>query len=141
MQTPQVLILVACIVGMDLFVVPLIIGAFVRAAWTPMVERYPAVEPAPDAVRRGFQSFNSGSLNFGGCIHVAVDHAYQHLRPAWLARRLGAGAASIPWDRIAIARSGARKSRARIDGTSIELTGPRWCMELASGPDTRPGNP
>src|SRR5262245_44248705 len=131
MHTSQVLILVACIAGFDLLIVPMLIGAVVRSAWMPMADRYPAVEPALDAVRREFQSFNSGPLNLGGCVHVAVDDAYLHLRPAWVARRLGVAGASVPWGQITLKRVGTRNARVRIESVGIELAGPRWCLELA----------
>lgn len=131
MPTSQVLILVVCIVGMDLFIVPLIISAVIRGGWTPLVERYPAAQPASNAVRRDFQSFKSGYLNLGGCINVAADDAYLHLQPAWIARLMGARAASIPWDKVTLIRRKRKSALARIADTGIDLTGPRWCLELA----------
>ncbi len=135
MHTPQVFILVACIVGFDLLIIPVLIGAVVRSNWNPLADRFPAIDPALDAVRRNFQSFSSGSLSLGGCIHVAVDDRCLHLQPAWLARRLGVAAASIPWDNITIRRLGSRSAKVRIESTQVELTGPRWCLELAVKPD------
>ena len=95
--------------------------------WRPMLVDYPAVEPAPDAVRRNFQSFGIGIVNMGLSIHVAVDETYLHLTPFRLWRLLGASPASIPWSVMEPVGSSGRV--VRFDGRRMD--GPKWCMELA----------
>ena len=106
-----VLVLVTVIVAVDLMVVVLLLRTLLRFTWNALAMAHPEVEPAPDAVRRNFQSFRVGALNLGGCVHVAVDDAYLHLRPAAILRRLGARSISVPWDAVeALAEEGAARA-------------------------------
>jgi hypothetical protein len=113
-------------------VMGIIVPALVRGSWGTLERRFPPRAPAPDAVRREFQSFSFGMLNLGSSVHVAVDGECLHLFPAWLARRLGCGPMSVPWEAIRPLGPGAfRTSKAMIGATRV--TGPAWCLELAVG--------
>jgi len=100
-------------------------GAF-RLLWSPALAAYPPREPAPDAVRRRFQSFGLGLVNMGLSIHVAADDGYLHLTPLLPWRMLGARGASIPWS----AMKPVGKRVVRLDGHRLD--GPSWCLDLAS---------
>ena len=96
--------------------------------WRPMLRPFPPQEPAPDAVRRRFQSFGIGIVNMGCSIHVAVDDDYLHLVPLAIWQALGARPASIPWS----AMEPVGKSGRVVRVAGHRLDGPKWCMELAS---------
>lgn len=136
----QLSLLIAMLVGVELFVVAAIVYASVNAYWTPLAERFPPREIAPGAVRRNFQSFGATILNLGWCIHVAADEECMHLRPALFARMIGVRPASIPWTEITPlatqkpwwAGGSGRLGRAIIAGHTIEM--PRWCIDLAEPP-------
>lgn len=131
MNSTQVIILIAVIVGTDMMIVPLLLRAMVDSNWNAIAERHPPVEPLPDAVRRNFQSFSVGSLNLGGCIHVAADENHLHLYPSWFARRMCARPMSIPWDAMQEIAGRGRGKSVRLLNPSITMRGPRWCLELA----------
>ena len=125
-------------VAVTLLIIVCIPGAFGIAAlcmtmmWNPIMRAWPPCEPAPDAVRRNFQSFSLGLLNLGLSIHVAADDEHLHLTPARLIRWMGAIPASIPWN--------AMQPMAGRKGTAVKLgphtmIGPRWCMELVAPAD------
>ncbi len=115
-----------------LVIMPLLVGAFVDGNWNPIAEKYPPVPCKADAVQRRFQSFAVGSLSLGFCIHVAADEACLHLYPCWFARRVRARPASIPWNKIELSRALGKYATARLtELPSINLRGPRWCLELA----------
>jgi len=116
----------------DLLLAWLLLWAILRAGWRPLTIRYPATEPAPDAVRRNFQSFRLGIINLGFCIHVAVDEHYLHLSPARILRWCGTGATSIPWSAIEPGGPvmGGKWMKSSIDGRT--LLGPTWCLSLAN---------
>jgi len=98
--------------------------------WNPSLKSYPPVEPAPDAVRKNYQSLSLGLINMGLSIHIAVDDQYLHLTPVKLLRACHAASASIPWD--ALEPMGGRKSTVvKLNGIHT-ITGPRWCMELVA---------
>ena len=104
-----------------------IIGTALRGLWNPVSSKYPGREPAPDAVRRSFQSFSYGMLNLGFSIHVAADDEYLHLTPLKFFLWFGAVPASIPWSVMQPIAGSSRK--VRLDGQTLQ--GPKWCMELA----------
>jgi hypothetical protein len=105
-------------------------GAF-HTLWRPMLTPFPAVEPAPDAVRRRFQSFGIGIVNMGLSIHVAADETYLHMTPLKIWQKLGANPVSIPWS--AMTPIGHRGRVVRVNGHRLD--GPKWCMELAGSPE------
>lgn len=131
MGTSSVLVLVACIVGTDALIIPLVVGAVVDANWNPLAEKFPPMAPAPNVVSRSFQSFKVGVLNLGGCIHAAVDDSYLHLSPSWLARRMRAKAMSIPWSAMTAIEGRGRGRAVNIRDLGVTIRGPRWCLELA----------
>lgn len=108
-----------------------VVWAIVKIGWSPWQNRYPAREPSPDAVRRNFQSFRFGLMNFGYAVHVAADEDYLHLRPIVLLRWVGAGPISIPWSSI---QSTGKKILGRWMSVKVDsktVVGPVWCLELA----------
>ena len=107
-------------------------AACMHFTWNSTMRTWPPRDPAPDAIRRNFQSFSLGLINLGWSVHVAADKEFLHLRPATLVRWLGAASASIPWQ--AMQPLGGRR------GTAVRLghhtmIAPRWCVELVS-PET-----
>ena len=106
------------------------LGALIMCGtWNPVMRQWPPLDPAPDAVRRNFQSFSLGLVNLGLSVHVAADDHFLHLRPASLIRLMGAVSTSIPWS--------AMEPMAGRRGTAVKLgvhtfIGPRWCMELVA---------
>lgn len=126
---------IALIVVLFMAVDLVVLGAIFSmcgAALRPLAEAFPPVEPAPDAVARRFQSFKFDMLNFGGCVHVAADERYLHLRPAWLARRFAFRDMSIPWAEIKPVRAKPKWVEANVRGVTVR--GPAWCMNLAAPP-------
>ncbi|MHC4108209.1 MAG: hypothetical protein ACYSTY_09025 [Planctomycetota bacterium] len=108
--------------------VVLLIAVVFHLLWRPMLAPFPPQEPAPDAVRRYFQSFGIGIVNMSLSVHVAVDEDYLHLIPLAIWRALGARPASIPWSAMEpIGKSG---RVVRVAGHRLD--GPKWCLELAS---------
>jgi hypothetical protein len=121
------------------FVFGVVVPTMMRHSWGRWHAPFPPVEPAPGAVRRRFQSFSVGMVNLGCGVHVAVDDAYLHLTPGFLAAPFGARPVSIPWDQVEVKGSfPIRQRRARIAG--VPVVGPAWCLDLAGRPD-RGGEP
>lgn len=125
------------IVGFEALVLFCLIPLIVRSTWGDIAGKHPPDEPAPDAIRRGFQSFSCGLLNMGWCVHVATDENYLHLRPALLMRIFGTKPTSIPWEAIDRVEGKGRYRTAHLGMTSFR--GPAWCLELAgAGPKQAP---
>lgn len=102
-----------------------------------LVRAFPPQEPAADAVRRRFQSFQIGLVGCTWSIHVAADDRFLHLRPARIVRWFGVRPLSIPWDEIKVRGKGFFGFvRTTVRGVKIE--GPAWCMGLASGGTNSP---
>ena len=128
-MTPFVIAILAGFLVMDAVIVALILRA-TAFSWNGLAGAHPAVDPAPDAIRRGFQSFSIGAINLGFCVHVLVDEERLHLRPAWILRVMGGREVSVPWESVDLAGNAPFGRRfARIGGKT--LTGPRWCLDLA----------
>ena len=106
-----------------------VVRAMCRRTFGPLAAAFPPREPAPDAVRRSFQSFSVGLINGGWSYHAAADEHHLHLRPTALVRWFGAAAMSIPWGEIRLEPGRGWVRRARVRG--IKIVGPRWCMDLA----------
>lgn len=128
MSAWQIFLLVAVVISIDLAIVGTVL-TMCAAALRPLHTAFPPVEPAPDAVRRRFQSFGFDMMNFGGCVHVAVDERHLHLRPALLARWFGLRDMSVPWGSIALEKVKGKSAVARVGKT--RLRGPAWCLTLA----------
>lgn len=129
-------LLVCSLVMVDLIVVAALLRSL-SYTWNRMARDHPPVEPAPDAVRKNFQSVKLGIYNLGLCVHVAVDDAYLHLLPARALRWGGSRAASVPWEAITPVGDRAFNAFAvKIAGQS--LTGPRWALGLAQPPNNDP---
>lgn len=123
-------IAIGVVVLADLILMPIIIGAAIKNSIGAIATRFPAVEPARDAVMKEFQSFRFGMVNLGKCIHVAVDERHLHLLPAKFARLFGAKAASVPWEEVWVERKVyGTFMRARIAGQQV--LGPEWCLKIA----------
>lgn len=128
MTAGQIILLVGAIVVGDVILVGVVIYG-VSAGLRSFSARWPAREPGAGAVRREFQSFKIGIVGLGWSVHVAVDEDHLHLSPAWLARRVGMRAMSIPWEAVTPGRSLLGGREVEVDGMVIR--GPRWCLELA----------
>lgn len=133
-QVHGAVMLVVLIVGplvLTLSLLRLIIGRqFARFA-----RRYPPRVALAGAVRREFQSISINTTNLGGCVHLEVDEQCLHIRPAAMARWIGAGALSLPWD--AMRPTGVRRlgwSAALVEGVGV-VRGPRWALDLARTED------
>jgi hypothetical protein len=124
---------IAVFMFMDLIVATTLIRSLL-APLRELAGEFPARPMASDVVRRNFQSFKVGMLNAGWGFHVAVDDECLHLLPAWMERVFGVSPLSIPWDRVRVVTRRARTVRVMIQGSRerVELTGPAWCLELAS---------
>jgi hypothetical protein len=123
------------IVLFDLAFTAFLFWAIIAVAWKPWMRAYPPQEPAPDSVRREFQSYRFGVLNFGYCIHTEADESYLHLTPAAFLRFFGAGPISIPWTSVRLLHQSRRGrwATARIDGKTV--MGPAWSLTLAEPDD------
>lgn len=124
-------IIVAIVLIVDALIVFVAVPRVVASAWAP-IAKYAPVEPAPDAVRRNFQSFKLGLLNMGWSVHVAVDEEHLHLFPALVMRLWGMNAASVPWGEIRDRGPALFRQRKVRIGTA-EVVGPAWCLGLAAG--------
>ena len=125
----QIAMLVAVILVVDLAVIGAVFS-MCGASLKPLVDAFPPVTPAVDAVRRKRQSFRFDSVKFGGCIHVAADAHDLHLQPVWLARRFGMKDISVPWSAFGPVRVNGKWAEAQL--RSVSVRGPAWCMSLAS---------
>ena len=130
-MTPgQIAIVVALFIVLDVVVIGGIAFGMVHFLWRPLLERFPPIEPAEDAVRRPYQSFNINLLNLGWSVHVTADEAALHLEPVRPLRAIGFRPLSIPWDDIEYVRPrGARGAEVRVGRETIR--GPSWCLDLA----------
>lgn len=122
----------AVVVAGELLVVFFMLRAGVGKPFAALSERYPEIEPAPDAIERRFQSFRFGLVNAGMSVHVAVDAAYLHLRPVRLLRWMGARAVSVPWEAVKTTPGRGSWRKARIG--SFRFLGPAWALDLALAP-------
>jgi hypothetical protein len=97
----------------------------------------------PGAVSQTWQSFAFGPLaRLNNCLTIVADERHLHMRPFALMRWLGAGWISLPLDRMRDIESAFMgQMSAELDGRVI--TGPRWCLSLASGSaePAKPDNP
>jgi len=132
MSAWMVTAIVIGVVLLDVLVVAALLRGMSHSTIGGLAKEFPAVEPAPDAVRRSFQSFKFGMYNAGWSVHVAVDERYLHLMPAALFRWCGAKNASIPWEAITLEKRGKMSTRVKIG--KMTIWGPTWCLELAQPP-------
>lgn len=107
----------------------ILIKVIVGSTWNKIAMAHPGVEPAPDAVRRNFQSFKMNLLNLGFSVHVAVDEHYLHLFPTLFLRWFGALPASVPWEAIEAPAKSIGSYKVKIEGVTV--WGPAWCLKLA----------
>jgi hypothetical protein len=124
----QIALLVGFILAIDLAILGAVFSAC-ASTLKPLRDAFPPVEPAPDAVRKRFQSFGFNLVNLGGCVHVAADDLWLHLRPARVARWVGMRDMSIPWAAITLERVRGKWAVAKVGGVSVR--GPAWCLALA----------
>jgi hypothetical protein len=104
--------------------------------WRELSRRFPPFDPTPGAVHKRRQSFRVNLMNMSKCVHVAVDEAALHLRPARFARWFGARDCSVPWEQVRIKKIGRWWGVAEVG--NVTLSGPAWCLKLAPGPDEPP---
>jgi hypothetical protein len=127
---PPVVWIVSALVAIEFVVVVLVCRALVGSTFGELARAHPPVTPGPNVETRGFQSLSFGIVNLGWCVHVDADERWVHLRPAWIARRMGMSAVSLPRDQIVVEKT--RWSKAFVKVGTLSLTGPKWC--LAPGP-------
>lgn len=128
----QMWIVAAIVVGK--WVLPIVVlPVIVRLLWTPIVRHFPAQPIGEGAVSRSFQSVAFGLVNrWNHCLTITVDEDHLHIQPLALFRWFGARPMSIPFESIE------NVERSRLPGYlrgmigPYRLTGPKWCMELAS---------
>lgn len=120
----------------DIALIWAILNVALRLGWNDLATRFPARDPAPDAVSRNFQSIAIGIANYGLCATIAVDDAALHVRPPRFLRHFGARGFSVPWDQVRF-----KKKRKVLGKVYVEvligktsLTGPEWCLGLAEPP-------
>lgn len=101
--------------------------------WNPLATKYTPVEPAPNAVRKHFQSFRFGAVNLSFCVHVAVDEHHLTLTAIRPLRWFGAQPICIPWDQITMKKRGNKWST--VVTSTKSLQGPAWCLNLADPGD------
>jgi len=126
----------AIIIAVILMVDTVVVLAIVRAFTEPLrgfANQFPAKPPAPDAVRRGFQSFSFGIVNAGWGMHVAVDDQFLHLSPSRIMRAFRIPALSIPWTNIRFVKRGRWYTKVCVEGDRdrLDVKGPNWCLALA----------
>ncbi|MBL8764734.1 MAG: hypothetical protein JNM07_10745 [Phycisphaerae bacterium] len=118
----------------DACFVVLLIRAMMGSSWGDLARAFPAREPARDAVRRNFQTVSLNSMNFGGCVHLAVDPTFLHIIPTRFVRVLGGSTGiSIPWESIVVSGGDEQRKMRRAQVGSKTLRAPAWCLELADG--------
>jgi hypothetical protein len=133
MSPAVIALIVVSIFALDTLIAAVVGKAVVAALWNPLANKYHAVDPAADAVRKNFQSFRFGAVNMGFCVHVAVDEHHLTLTAIRPLRWLGAKPISIPWDQITMKKRGSKWSTVHINAKSLH--GPAWCLNLADPGD------
>lgn len=126
MTVPPFVWIVSALVAIEIVVVVLVCRALVGSTFGELARAYPPASPGPNCESRGFQSFSFGIVNLGWCVHVDADEAWVHLRPAWIARRMGMPAVSLPRDQIVVEKT--RWSKAFVKVGAQALAGPAWCL-------------
>lgn len=139
MHWQTIALIVIPIALVDTIVIGAVFNYAINGGWKAIERQFPGRPAAPDAIRRNFGSMRIGIANFGNCVHFEADAAYLHLRPTWFLRRLGCGAASIPWDAITSVKKG-RFGTARAKLGRTHVVAPWELLRLAdpsSVPDAR----
>jgi hypothetical protein len=132
-------VIVPAIIVFDVLLTAGLIWFVLRMVWGSMRDRFPAVEPQPDAVTRRYQSFRFGVVNFGCAIHVTADETHLHLSPLGFMQKLGGLPISIPWEAIAIKKPANGGKWTTVMIGMQRVTGPAWCLELAGRSEDRDG--
>lgn len=126
MSGTAIALIVAVFLAMDAIILVLIVRSVSHTF--DAFDRYPPLEPGPEAIRRNFQSISVGLVNLGFCAHLAVDATHLHFVPAALGRLFRARAFSVPLEEVRIEKPGGRFGGvATIARETVRL--PRWCME------------
>ncbi|MEM9064907.1 MAG: hypothetical protein AAGB51_05395 [Planctomycetota bacterium] len=133
MQNWAILIGVAIMLITDAIVVTVLLRSVVGGVFNKLHELHPPVGAASNAVRKDLQSFRSGLINLGWSINVTVDEDHLHLEPAKIFRWFGAKSSSIPWRAVEPRKTFSKRVR-NVRIGAIDLTGPKWCLELAGDP-------
>jgi hypothetical protein len=126
-----VIAIVLMMVGMDIAV----IGAFIRLSWQPLEKRYPETSLKSPSVRKNFQTFAIGMVNFGWCVHVELDDDHLHMIPARFLKWFGCRTISIPWQAVQAGLEFDRHPRRftrKMKLGSQTIAGPKWCLDAAS---------
>jgi hypothetical protein len=77
-------------------------------------------------------------MNFGLCIHVAVDETHLHLTPARVLRWVGAGPISVPWESIRVKKTSRNGKWTTAFFGPLSVMGPTWCLQLAESSSNDP---
>lgn len=110
-------------------------GHLRSSIWNPLADRFPHRNPAPDAVRRDFQSLSVGLFNLGWMIHITVDDECLHLEPCAICRWIGLKSMSVPWDEVRPVRRSVTGWWATVRIGNTTMRGPAWCFSLAGAPE------
>lgn len=131
----NVALIIVMVVLIDAFVIGAIFYGLIGGQFRDLARRYPARTPREGSVRRDFQSIRLGMINLGGCVHLEVDEDALHVHPTAFLRWLRAPGFSVPWDQVRSLKDRGAQILVRLGSGpgAVEMSGPRWCLELAGG--------
>lgn len=131
-MTPlAVIAIVVVLLSTDFIVIGALFANLRSSMWKPLSDAFPARPPAPDAVRKEFQSLKMGILNLGGCAHLSVDDEYLHIEPAAFLRWFRMVSMSIPWEAVRVKKRSKSGKSVTVRIRNVEVMGPGWAFGLA----------
>lgn len=128
-------LIIVVVLLIDAFVIGAIFYGLIGGQFRDLAQRYPARTPREGSVRRNFQSIRLGMINLGGCVHLEVDEDALHVHPTAFLRWLKAPGFSVPWEDVRYLKERGSLIWVRLGAgaSSLDMVGPRWCLELAQG--------
>ena len=123
-MTPlAVVLLITLVTATDLFIVVALFSNLRSSMWKPLADAFPARPPAPDAVRREFQSLKMGIFNLGYCAHLTADAEHLHVEPAAFLRWFRMTSMSIPWDEVRVKKRSGNGKWITVRIRNVDLSG------------------